>query len=225
MSKLFQALTVIALCAGACFAQDLVSEPSNSNHVDDSIMVNKQEPTNVSYEDLQAQEPSEPVAEEGSPVVNASQVVSESQETGPVKKANKRMTLATATKKGDPIKLRARGESLHSKGVTIQVLGGIMVPVGIVLTVINFEGYSDYASGDTQGNEGAYLGALFGETIATVGVAGIIIGGVMRKSGTRKIRLADELEGVSFLERHHVNVLPVASVDRRMGGLVVAGNF
>lgn len=125
----------------------------------------------------------------------------------------------------DFAKLRADGERQHSKGVALQLVAAVMIPVGITMTVMNFDGYEDYGKGHKDGNREAYALTLLGEALTMVGTMNIIIGASMRKNGTRKIRLAEEAEILSFMERHNVLIMPVANFDNRAGGVVLAGNF
>lgn len=210
--------------AGVCYSGEQASSPAPAT--------SSTEPASVSYQDLPSQNSEGSISQD-----NASETDKASDPVEAPAQPKKKLQLKSARsiKKTDmvsessniedPAKLRAEGERQHSKGVTMQIIGAVMVPAGIALIVMNFEGSRDYEDGETKGNGGAYALTLLGDVVATAGVVGIVVGGVMRKSGTRKIRLADDAEKLSFRERHNIMVLPVANIENRAGGLVVAGTF
>lgn len=221
-------IPMVVSLAGVCYAQDLGSEPVTATPASSA-----QEPASVSYKDIQKQNLSESVAEDESAVSEEPQATSESQESVPVKKTVKVMRKKAYNPKNDPDYLRNAGTSQHSKGVTVQFLGGGLLAAGIVVMAINADGFGDAtddgynvsSESDQSDSSNAALGFVVGEFLAIGGVACLVVGGIIRSMGTNKLRRADQLEDASLFDRHRVKVIPVASVERRMGGLVVAGNF
>lgn len=228
MLKLSRTLTLLALSmTGVCHSQDLASEPTAASSA------YGQEPASVSYQDLKAKVPGDSIDNEGSPVTEEPLTVEESQETVPVKRKVVMRKKEKYSPKNDPEYLRSRGTSQHSTGVTMQVLGGAMTAVGVVLMVVNVDGLKQGGddgytvaseSGETD-DSGAALGFVAGELLTIGGVACLVVGGVIRGIGTRKLRRANEIEGASLFDRHRMNLLPMASIDRRMGGMVLTGTF
>ena len=229
MLKLTRYMIPMALLlAGFSYSQDLGSEPAAASSA------YGQEPASISYQDLKAEAPADSVDNEGSPVAEEPLTVEESQESVPVKKkVLVRKKEKAYSPKNDPEYLRNAGTNQHSKGVTVQFLGGGLLAAGIIVMAINADGFSDAtddgynvsSESEQSDSSNAALGFVVGEFLTIGGVACLVVGGIIRSMGTNKMRRADQLEEASLFDRHRVKVIPVASVDRRMGGLVVAGNF
>lgn len=226
MLKLTRYMIPMALLlAGFSYSQDLGSEPTPASSAE--------EPASVSYKDIQKQNVSESVVEDDAESEEP-QAASESQESVPVKKkVLVRKKEKAYSPKNDPEYLRNAGTNQHSKGVTVQFLGGGLLAAGIIVMAINADGFSDAtddgynvsSESEQSDSSNAALGFVVGEFLTIGGVACLVVGGIIRSMGTNKMRRADQLEEASLFDRHRVKVIPVASVDRRMGGLVVAGNF
>jgi len=120
--------------------------------------------------------------------------------------------------------LREKGEKQSSNGSVMLFCGVGLIPIGLGLIVFNFQDYMDYStSNDMDGRESAVLAFTAGDVALTAGVILTIVGVVVKNSGDKKIKRADEYEKMKTAM--NVRILPIADVANKRGGLMLSANF